>query len=476
MISAIKQLTRQTAIYGAGNILTRLVTFLLLPLFTHVLSPGEYGVVTLVYVFLGFMNIIYHYGLDSAFMKYASDTENAEERNRLFSTAFWLSLGSSTGISLLIVAGAGFLSATLLGSPLYRHLFILAAGILLLDALGHVPFALLRLRDRAALFVTIKFINVITTLGLNIYLVAILNRGIAGIFTSALLASLVTAVFVLAASLPLIRLTFSRRLVRDFITFGIPFIPAGLAAMTMEMIDRYLLAYLKDTATVGIYTAGYKLGIFMLLLTTAFNYAWQPFFLRLGKKEESRSTFARIFTYYIFVALFVWILISNFIHELIRIRIAGISLIGPPFYGAEAVVPVILMAYVFQGVYLNFLPGIYFEKKTHMIALISGTGALVNVVLNFLLIPPYGMMGAAAATLAAYIVMAVGAFVVSRRLFTVPYEWSRVIRTTVSFLAAVAFASALGPGIPAKAASVILYVVLAWGLKGVTFREIPYRP
>ncbi|MFQ6615710.1 MAG: lipopolysaccharide biosynthesis protein [Fidelibacterota bacterium] len=471
MISAIKQLTRQTAVYGAGTVLTRLVTFLLLPLFTHVLTPQEYGLVTLVYVFLGFMNIVYHYGLDSAFMRYASDTRDPDERRRFFSSALWLSLGSSALLSLLIIAGAEFLAGALLGNPIYTHLFTLAAGILFLDALSHVPFALLRLRDKAGLFVVIKFINVIATLGLNIYLVAILKRGITGIFASALIASVVTAVLVLGVSLPLIRLTFSREMARKLLRFGLPFVPAGLASIAMEMIDRYLLALLKDTATVGIYTAGYKLGIFMLLLTAAFHYAWQPFFLRLGKKEESRPVFARVFTYFVFAALLVWVTISNFVHEVIHIRLFGYSLIGPDFYEAESIVPIILMAYVFQGVYLNFLPGIYFEKKTHMIPLITGAGALVNAGLNLLLIPPYGMMGAALATVAAYVTMAVAAFVASRPLFSVPYEWSRVVRIVISLVVAVSVVIAFGQDALVKLAGVVVYVLLAWVLKGVPLKE-----
>lgn len=472
VISAIKQLTRQTAIYGAGNILSRLVTFLLLPLFTHALTPEEYGLVTLVYVFLGFMNIIYHYGLDSAFMRYTSDARDSDQRNRFFSTALWLILGSSTVLSVLIVAGAESLAGGLLGNPVHRHLFILAAGILLLDALGHVPFALLRLEDKARLFVVIKLINVITTLGFNIYLVAFLDQGITGVFTSALIASLVTTVCVLGTTFSVIRPAFSPKLARSFLIFGLPFVPAGLASISMEMIDRYLLAYLKDAATVGIYSAGYKLGIFMLLLTTAFHYAWQPFFLRLGKNEESRSVFSKVFTIYVFAALLVWICISNFVHELIRVRIAGYSLIGPAFYDAEPVVPLILVAYVFHGAYLNFLPGIYFEKKTHMIPLITGVGAVVNVGLNFLLIPPYGMMGAAAATVAGYVTMTVGAFVISRRLFAVPYEWSRVVRIVISLLIAVSIVFAFGPGTLVKLASVAGYVFLVWGLKGVSLKEI----
>ncbi len=184
MTPPLRQLTRQTLVYGAGNVLTRLVTFLLLPLFTNVLTPGEYGLATLLYVFLGFMNIVYHYGLDTAFMRYYNEADGPDAQRSLFSTALWLSLGTSCVLSFLILLGSSGLSSLLLGGGQYTHLFKLAAGILLLDAISHVPFALLRLEGRATLFVSIKLMNVITTLGMNIYLVVMKGMGLDGIFLS----------------------------------------------------------------------------------------------------------------------------------------------------------------------------------------------------------------------------------------------------------------------------------------------------
>ncbi|MDP6456946.1 MAG: oligosaccharide flippase family protein, partial [Candidatus Marinimicrobia bacterium] len=273
MISQISRLTRQTVIYGTGNVLTRLVTFLLLPLFTNILTPGDYGLATLLYVFLGFMNIVYHYGLDTAFMRYYNEADGPDAQRSLFSTALWLSLGTSCVLSFLILSGSSGLSSLLLGGGQYTLLFKLAAGILLLDAVSHVPFALLRLESRATLFVSIKLLNVITTLGMNIYLVAMKEKGLDGIFLSVAAASAVTTFSVLAATAGSLQLVFRSNSVNALLKFGLPFLPAGLASIAMESIDRYILASLTDAATVGIYTAGYKLGIFMLLITTAFQYA-----------------------------------------------------------------------------------------------------------------------------------------------------------------------------------------------------------
>lgn len=363
MKSQISLLARQTIIYGAGNVLTRLVTFLLLPIFTNVLTPSEYGLTTLLYVFLGFMNIVYHYGLDTAFMRYYNELNSPDSQRSLFSTAFWLSLGSSCVLSLLILSGSSGLATLLLGDGQYTHLLRLAAGILLLDTASHVPFALLRLENRATLFVSIKLLNVVTTLGMNIYLVVMKKMGLDGIFLSVATASAVTAFSVLAATARSLQLTFRSNSVNALLKFGLPFVPAGLASIAMESIDRYILAGLTDAATVGIYTAGYKLGIFMLLITTAFQYAWQPFFLKAGKNLASKELFARVFNHFMVIALSVWTMITLFISEIVRLNVAGVSLIGPAFVEAQSIVPVILMAYVFQGAYLNFLPASILRKR-----------------------------------------------------------------------------------------------------------------
>ncbi|MBC8185630.1 polysaccharide biosynthesis C-terminal domain-containing protein, partial [candidate division KSB1 bacterium] len=306
-------------------------------------------------------------------------------------------------------------------------LFVLTSGIIFLDSISHVPFAFLRFREKSKQFINIKIVNVLLTFGLNIYFVAILKKGISGIFISNFIASLVTTIILYLLILPSVRFLFDFKKAKSMVNFGIPFIPAGLSATTMQMIDRYILKNLTDISTVGIYSAGYKLGIFMLLITSAFYYAWQPFFLKMGKKEESRPIFARVFTYFIAITSFLWILVSAFIHELIHFKLFGFSILGPEYYDCESIIPIILLAYIFQGVYLNFLPGIYFEKKTKYITIFCGLGALVNVLLNFILIPLFGILGAAFATLAGFVVLSFSTYWVSQKLFYVPYEWKRVL-------------------------------------------------
>ena len=465
MTSTLKSFGKQALIYGTGNVLARLVTFLLLPLLTNVLSVEEYGMVALIYVFLGFMNIVYHYGIDSAFMRFAGEIEDPTELRKRFSTAFWLSVVTSTALSLIIASLARPISQLIVGSSDSEKLFVYCAGILLLDTIAIVPLAFLRLMNRAGQFTTIRMLNVLTTLGLSIYFVAVMEMGITGVFLSVLVASTVTAVGSFLTALPEIRFSFSTIDAKNLMKFGLPFIPAGVASIAMEMIDRIILLQLKGTATVGIYSAGYKLGIFMLLITTAFNYAWQPFFLKQGDQPESKPLFSRIFTLYVSVAAFVWLTITLFIPEIIRINISGYSLIGSDYYSAEIIVSFILIAYVLQGAYFNFLPGIYFAKKTGYIALATASGAVVNIILNYILIPPYGITGAALATIFGHGTMAVTTYFISRLFFKVPYQWGRVMGILVFAGAAVLLAQLLGGTILARLGAVLLFVSLILGSK-----------
>ena len=460
MSRQIINLTKQTLTYGLGNILTRFITFLLLPLFTNLLTPEEYGLATLVFVFLGFMNIIYHYGIDSAFLRSFGEAKDKDSKRRLFSTAIWLSLGTGFTFSLLIYTFSGSISAILLKDTQYVNIFRLAAGVLLFDSAAHVPFALLRMKEKAITFIIIKLINVVTTLGLNIYFIAVVKTGISGIFLSAFIASVITVIIVYSVTISSLRFNFSLILVKDYLKFGLPFVPAGLASIMMETIDRYIIEHLKGTATVGLYSAGYKLGIFMLLITTAFNYAWQPFFLRIGNTKEAKPVFARVFTYYILGTLFVWITLSAFIHEIVRFKLFGFSIIGPSFYDSEIIIPVVLLAYIFQGVYLNFMPGIYFEKKTHYILLFTFSGALVNICLNFVLIPRFGIMGSAVATLAGYVTMALITFPVTQKLFKVPYEWSQIFKIVLSSIIAIYTIIHFGNSLSYKFLSVLIFLIL----------------
>lgn len=426
MTSSIRSLTKQTLIYGVGTILARFVTFLLLPLYTNILPTADYGLAALVFAFIGFLIIIFNYGLDSAVMRFYGENTDRERKTRMLSTAIWVTLASSLVLGAIIYSLDNYLGRVLLSDPAHARLIRLSAGILFFDAICHVPFALLRLENKPIQFIGIRIINVIVVFILNFYLVGGLKRGVDGIFESNLITSALTALILYVLIINKVRLKFSGAIAKDLALFGLPFIPAGLASVCMEMFNRYIIEHLIGLEAVGIFSAGFKLGIFMLLLTTAFYYAWQPFFMKAGPQESSRPLFARIFTYFVLVELTFWLVLTALMPEIVRFHIGKIYLIGKEYQSCEPMVPIILLGYVFFGINQVFLPGIYFEKKTRYLAYLTFLAAAVNVGVNFILVPSLGIVGSAYSSLIGYITLAVGGYFVSQRLFRVPYEIKRV--------------------------------------------------
>ena len=211
--------------------------------------------------------------------------------------------------------------------------------------------------------------------------------------------------------------------------FGLPYLPAAISSMVVQVIDRPLVQAMTNTETLGIYSANYKLGIFMMLFVTMFQFAWQPFFLTNAKEENAKELFSKILTLFLLVSSMIWIILTLFVDDFARWQIIpGKSIIGKDFLIGLPIVPIILLGYLFNGLYYNFQAGLYIEEKTKYFPIVTGLGAVVNVVVNILLIPVWGIMGAALATLAAYITMAAGLFYFSQKVYKIKYEYSRIIK------------------------------------------------
>ncbi len=447
MLQSLKRLTQHSAVYGIGHILTRGVGFLLLPLYTNFLDPDALGIAAIVFLYLAIMTILYTYGLDSAFLRYFILADEESEKIRLFSTGFLTVLLTSVLFSVLGYVFAHDLARVIVlsnvekflqnapsGSQLQHYLsesaiyFQYAAAILFFDALTILPFLVLRAKERSKLFVTLKFLNVIVNLSLNIVFVAHWGYGLRGIFLANVISSAFTFVTLLPVILQHFRAVLQKDELKKLLVFGLPYLPSTLAVVLMDLIDRFILKAIKGYEVLGVYHANYKLAMIMSLFVAAFRFAWHPFFLSTSKQPDAKPIFAKVLTYFMFACAMVYLTISYFMQDIVRIRLGSIHLIGEEYWGGLSVVPIVMLAYVFYGAYLNFLVGIYLEKKTGYLPFITGLGLLVNIVGNVAMIPRYGMHGAAWATVFSYVAMAVALYGVSRRLYPVAYEFGRLVR------------------------------------------------
>lgn len=428
MREKLKELTKDTAIYGISTMVGRFIGFLLVPFYTNVLSTAEFGIQSNIYAYIAFINVIFIYGIDAAYMKYAS-LYNDDEKKKVFTTAYSFLIATTIVLSLLLFLFRNSISSLMEIPSSYLRIYYYLILIVAFDAIAIVPFAKLRLERKAWKYATIKFINIILNLALNLILILKYHLGIEAIFISNLIATLFSFVALQSEVIKSITISFDKNLLKKMLEFGIPYLPAALAATIVNVVDRPVVLAMTDESTLGIYQANYKLGVFMMLFVSMFQFAWQPFFLNNAKEKNAKEIFSKVFTLFLIVSSLIWIVLTLFVDDFARIEFYhGKSIIGKEFLSGLPIVPIILLGYLFNGVYYIFQAGIYIEEKTKYFPIVTFAGALVNVLVNILLIPYLGIMGAALATLAAYFVMAVGLFFFSQKFYPIDYEFGKVMK------------------------------------------------
>ncbi len=489
----LRRLASETAVYGISSVIGRLITFLLFPYYSQVFLPDEWGVVGVVFTLFIFANVVFQYGMESAYLKYAVDAEGAD-RSRVLSTSFWSLALTSAVLSALVIVGKPVISNVIQLAGEWQYLLHYVAAILVLDTLAVVPFAKLRLDNRPGTFAMVRIAAVVFNVAANIYLIEGRDMGIDAVFIANIASSALALILLLPTFVPHLRLQFSWLTWRTLLGFGLPFVPAGLGyafadrvnifflnAMTPERVRALYGSDIGDEALQGLtsaadygeYVAGLfngiaKLAVIMALVVQMFRYAWQPFFLQHARDEDARPMFARVFTLFVAGALFVLLAVSFFAQELVAIPLpGGRSLIQPRYWVGLFAVPTLLLGYVFQGMYYNFAAGAYIEKKTGYFVYCALAGAAVSIAVNAILVPVYGMIAAAWAAAAAYMVMASTLYVLMRNHYPVPYDWKRI--GLLAVVAALIFAAWQSTPALQRAgvelALLAVYLIAIWGLR-----------
>lgn len=440
MLAKLKSLTRDSLIYGIGHIATRVLTFLLLPYYSFQLTPAEYGELTLYFLFVGVVQSFYSYGLDIAYLRYYSLSKNPKEKRVVTGTTMLTTVATSGFLTLLILLTANTISRWVVHEPVHPEIadamIRLCAGILAFDTLAMFPFLLLRSTLRPVHFTAVKLLNVTINIGLNIWFLGSLKMSLAGVMWANFIASGATFLVLVPVLLRSIEIKLNIELLREMIRFGLPNIPTYLFVMVIELADRKILELYRGLEEAGLYSAGYKLGMFMAVVTGAFRFAWQPFFLSHAEDKDAKGLFARVLTYYLLVTGFLFLLLSFFIDPIIRARYPLIGhILSPGYWPGLVVFPIILLAHIFDGVYANFMVGVYLKKLTVKLPAVTGIAAAVTILLNILLVPQYGMLAAAWITLLAFFLEALLLWIIVRRHYFVPYEWKRIGKLALAIAA-----------------------------------------
>jgi len=420
-------------VYGLGNILNRTLTFLLLPLYINVMTPSEYGALNLIYPFLALMNVVYMYGLDAGFMRFFIPEKETGRRREIFSVVYISILFSTMVITALLFMFETSLSSLILGDDPAAGLFALAFIILAVDGLAFMPVLYYRSIQKPVRYVSIIFSEVLVNLSLNVLFVGFWGWGLKGVLIANIFSSSIKLLFAFPSVLQNFSLQWNIKLWKDILRFGLPTVPAVLFAMVVALGDRFMIKYFLGQEVVGIYSAGYKIGVVMALVVTAFRFAWHPFFLSISDQKNAKETFARILTLYLIIGSFIFLLVSLLAPPVLTYSFNGMAIITPAFADGLRIVPYILLAYLFQGVYVNLVVGMYIKKKTYLSPLFTGAGMIINLTTNILLLGyfNYDFTAAGIAAILSYVGQSLLLYLVSRRFYTIDYELGKIVRLAI---------------------------------------------
>ncbi|MDF4201529.1 polysaccharide biosynthesis C-terminal domain-containing protein [Maribacter sp. SA7] len=435
-MNPLKKLFKQTAIYGLATVLPRMLNVILVPIYTGVMQPGSYGEVVVIFAYFAIFNVFLAYGMETAFFRFYKDSEN---KKKVVSTSL-LSIAGSTLLFLLI----GFLFKGPLSNFLEISLDYIGYvfWILALDALVIIPFAWLRANEKPMRYAVIKLINVVMNLGLNSFFLLLLPKlalNNEGFFSSIykpdyeikyiLIANLVSS----AVSLLLMSKVYLRRpyvfdmvIWKKMIKYAMPVMVAGIAFTVNEVLDKILLEKILPVEIasdeVGKYGACVKLAVFMTLFATAFRMGIEPFFFSHSDTKHPQKAYAQITNYFVVLGSIILLAVVVF-SDVLKVLFVR----DEAYWEAMPVVPLILLAAFFLGIYHNLSVWYKVTDRTKFGAYISMIGAVLTIIVNLIFIPYFGYMASAVATLLAYGTMMLLSFYFGRMYYPIPYNFRKII-------------------------------------------------
>jgi O-antigen/teichoic acid export membrane protein len=427
----LKRLGKHSAIYGLGGLVSRILAVLLLPLYTRYLSPSDYGKVETLIALTTVLGIALRMGIHSAFFRFYFDSPDPAARRLVVRTSFWFTMAMATAGLVAGLVLAGPIAEVLFGSGDDSEL-VMAAFVGLWAGMNYEQLtSLFRVEERSVAFVSASLANIFLTIGATLLLVVALDKGPIGVIVGNFTGTLLVYAVLIGYRREQLGLQFDRGLLREMNRFGVPLVPTALFLWVTNFSDRLFLVRLADTTEVGLYSVGVRIASAMVLLLTAFRLAWPAFAYSIDDDREAQRTYAYVLTY--LVAITTWVaaalaLLSPWIVDWIA---------APDFAESSRVVGPLAFAAVAFGGYIVVAIGIGRAKRTQFNWVVTGAAAVVNVALNLLLIPPYGMMGAAVATVAAYSTMFAGMVWWSQQIYPVPYQWRRVATAAAAGIALV---------------------------------------
>jgi O-antigen/teichoic acid export membrane protein len=436
-LNPFKKLAGDTAIYGVSSIVGRFLNWWLVPYYTIIFLPEVYGIVHNLYSYVAFFVVLLLYGMETSFFRFASKSDDPE---KVYSTSL-ISIFSTTAMFVLLaVAFRGELSS-LINYPEHPEYISWLAIIIAIDAFTAIPFARLRLNNRPVKFAAVKVINIAFNIGFNIFFLTVCPQwaenqpgtfidliyspeiGVGYVFISNLLASVIT-LLLLIPEIFKVTLQFQKELLVRMLSYGFPILIVGLAGMVNQNIDKILIPFLvpeeqQPMYQVGIYGANYKLAVLMNMFIQAFRYAFEPFYFSRDINKDDPQVYATVMKYFVIFGLIIFLGMVLFIDVITLI-------IGAGYHEGLKVVPLILMANLFFGIYFTLSLWYKLKDMTRYGAYMALIGAAITLIINIALIPVIGYMGSAIAVFVCYLVMMILSYLWGQKYYPVPYNLKRI--------------------------------------------------
>lgn len=436
-MNPLKQLAGQTAIYGLSSIVARVINFFFVPLYTRMLTTGNYGLASELLAYIALLQVVLTFGMETGFFRFAS--RDKDRADVIFSTAL-MSLGAtSLTFLLLIVLFSGQLS-TFTEHPV--HYILYAALILAIDCFTAILFAELRFKNKAFNFALFRSIKILSEVSFNLILFFLLPKYFIlhpdsfllkfipatpdyGYILLAILLSCIVSLALFIPRLLKLKFIFSKQQFNELIIYSLPLMIAGLPGVANDFISRIFFRFLAPPTSpwqdqLGIFNANVKLAVFMVLFVQMFRYAAEPFFFATSARHDMKKLYADVMKYFVAFCVLIFLGIAMY-PELFAL------LLGKEFRIGIGVLPVMLIANILLGIVFNLSMWYKLSGKTRYALTITLLGLGINLVINIVFMPLYGYMAAAWGYLISYLTMVIFSYYLSRKYYPIPYDWKRII-------------------------------------------------
>ncbi len=429
--------SRDSLIYGLGNAVLRILALLTAPIFTRVFAPAEYGIISLIASVISFLSIFLIFGMDNAI--FVSFYQYKNQKKEVIASAFWFLF--LWGMVIVAIAG-GFsqnFSQIIFKTSIYRNLFLITFATAYLTLLINLAKTVFRLEFRAKTFALVAAINAVLSTGLMILFVVYLKKGLLGYFEGSLIGTFIScllALFLIRASL---QFKISYPKLKEMFLFGAFVVPASLSFFVFDLSDRFFINHYRNLTELGLYSIGINIASLIVFFSYALGQAWSPQVMKIyfdSKKVFNRFV-PRFFAYYLLFFFVLAAAISIFGQEILRIFATS------EFYSASKVVGPLALAMVFSSSNQVTSIGLTISRKTKYFAFYTFLAAILNIVLNFALIPKYGMVGAAWATASSYLFLTIAYYLASQRYVPLKIDWQKILKLVLLSVVVILFSPIL---------------------------------